>query len=66
MHLIVNTRGELLSFALTAGNVADNSKAFAENMAPANPCFTNGIKSSWKQAKRGFPAILQEKLPVTK
>ncbi len=33
LHLIVTTRGELLSFALTAGNVADNSKALVSRLA---------------------------------
>ena len=32
LHLIVNTSGELLSFALTAGNVADNSKALVSKL----------------------------------
>ncbi|MBD0286737.1 MAG: hypothetical protein ICV79_15105 [Flavisolibacter sp.] len=45
MHLIVNTRGELLSFALTAGNVADNSKALVTKLV--------GTTKLWGQALRG-------------
>ena len=33
LHLIVNTSGELLSFALSAGNVADNSKDLVMKLA---------------------------------
>lgn len=32
LHLIINTHGELLSFALTAGNVADNSKTLVSKL----------------------------------
>lgn len=35
LHLIVNTRGELLSFALTAGSVADNNKDLVSRLATA-------------------------------
>jgi hypothetical protein len=35
LHLIINTSGELLSFALSAGNVADNSKALVSKLVGA-------------------------------